>query len=205
MPIKPSEAYIAKNAYRYPSITKSSATATPANDKTKIRSTRELTDYLRQNYTTVQAGKANISAKYLQKCVDDDKERQRLFDCLAVADETMQAAKNNGLGIQHMEIKIDDDGNAVMISSKSTVSVNEDKRRRQIAAAATKDNIEEVLRLLQIDLEQVEDGLQKNMCDEAEVKKVKKLIEEAKQRQQTLSDRAATPCEQATVAVNMLI
>ena len=92
-----------------------------------------------------------------------------------------------------------------MESTKSTVSINEDKRRRQIAAAATKGDMQAVLALLEEDLQQVEDGLKRNMCDEAEVAKAKKLLELAKERMGRLPDRAPNPAEQSAMTVNMLI
>jgi hypothetical protein len=54
-------------------------------------------------------------------------------------------------------------------------------------------------------LQQVEDGLKQNMCDEAEVAKAKKLLELAKERMGRLPDRAPNPAEQSAMTVNMLI
>ena len=85
------------------------------------------------------------------------------------------------------------------------VSINEDKRRRQIAAAATKGDMQTVIALLEQDLQQLEDGLKQNMCDEAEVEKAKKLQEKAKERMAKLLDRAPIPAEQSRMSVNLLI
>ena len=88
---------------------------------------------------------------------------------------------------------------------KSTVAINEDKRRRQIDAAATQGDLQAVIMLLEQDLQEVEDGLKKDMCDEAEVEKAKKLLEQAKQKLAALPDRPPTPAEQCRMSVNMLI
>ena len=104
-----------------------------------------------------------------------------------------------------MQGTIDEDGEMTMTSSKTTVSINEDKRRRQIAAAATRGDMQSVVALLEQDLQQLEDGLRLNQCDAAEVEKAKKLLEQAKERMGRLPDRDASPAEQNAMTINMLI
>ena len=55
------------------------------------------------------------------------------------------------------------------------------------------------------DLAEVENGLKQNMCDETEVRKVKKLIELAENKLEKLPERAPSPEEQAIMSINMLI
>ncbi len=164
----------------------------------------ELYKYLQGSFEVVKGGMASISGKFLQKCVTDEKSRNRLFDILKAADESY-AKRKDEVGFQGMQVTIDENGEVTAESTKSTVSINEDKRRRQIAAAATKGDMQAVLALLEEDLQQVEDGLKQNMCDEAEVAKAKKLLELAKERMARLPDRAPNPAEQSAMTVNMLI
>ena len=164
----------------------------------------ELYKYLQGSFEVVKCGMASISGKFLQKCVTDEESRNRLFDILKAADESY-ANRKDEVGFQGMQVTIDENGEVTAESTKSTVSINEDKRRRQIAAAATKGDMQAVLALLEEDLQQVEDGLKQNMCDEAEVAKAKKLLELAKERMGRLPDRAPNPAEQSAMTVNMLI
>ena len=164
----------------------------------------ELYKYLQGSFEVVKCGMASISGKFLQKCVTDEESRNRLFDILKAADESY-ANRKDEVGFQGMQVTIDENGEVATESTKSTVSINEDKRRRQIAAAATKGDMQAVLALLEEDLQQVEDGLKQNMCDEAEVAKVKKLLELAKERMGRLPDRVPNPAEQSAMTVNMLI
>ena len=166
--------------------------------------TEDFSKYLRENFSVVREGVASISGKYLRECVTDEDKRSKLLENLRTADG-MLAAKKEQVGFQGMKVKIDEDGNMSTESSSGTVTINEDKSRRQIAAAATKADMQIVLARLQQDLEAVEDGLKRNMCDDVEVEKAKKLIEQAKQRMAKLPDRAPTPEEQSRMAVNMLI
>ena len=164
----------------------------------------ELYKYLQDSFAVVKGGMAKISGKFLKKCLTDEDSRNKLLESLKAADESYARHKDE-VGFQGMQVTIDEEGNVTTESSKSTVSINEDKRRRQIAAAATKGDMQAVIALLEEDLQQVEDGLKQNMCDEAEVAKAKKLLELAKERMAKLPDRAPTPAEQSSMTVNMLI
>lgn len=106
----------------------------------KFNNTNELTNYLRENFNIVGAGMAKISGKFLQKCLTDEESRQKLFDNLRAAEDSY-ASRKDEVGFQGMQVIIDEDGEMTMESSKRTVSINEDKRRRQIAAAATQGDI----------------------------------------------------------------
>jgi len=166
--------------------------------------TNDLGKYLQANYAIYKQGMANISSRYLAKCLTNKDEQQKLFDNLQAADAALQE-KQGEIGFQGMRIRIDENGEMTMESSKSTVAINEEKSRRQIAAAATKGDMKRVLALLRQDLQQVEDGLKRNMCDAEEVKKAKALIEQAEQQMGKLPDRAPTPAEQNRMSINMLI
>ena len=62
------------------------------------------------------------------------------------------------------------------------VAVNENKRARQIVAAATKEQVQQVLTMLQKDLSDCKAGLEQGMCDESEIAKVEALMSRAKAR-----------------------
>ena len=147
---------------------------------------------------------ADISAKYLQACITDDEKRKHLFEKLEAADE-MLASREGEVGFQGMKVASDEKGEVTVTSSKSTVNVNEGKRQRQIAAAATKGDMQGVIASLEQDLREVEEGLKQNKCDAAEVEKVKRLLEQAKQKMAQLPDRKPTSAEQAAMAVNNLM
>lgn len=62
------------------------------------------------------------------------------------------------------------------------VGVNEGKRMRQIMAAKSRGQVQQVLALLQKDLSDCKAGLEKGWCDESEIAKVEALISRAKER-----------------------
>ena len=75
---------------------------------------------------------------------------------------------------------LDEIGSSEKQSGK--VAVNEGKRARQIAAARTRGQVQQVLALLQKDLSDCKAGLEKGWCDESEIAKVEALISSAKAR-----------------------
>lgn len=62
------------------------------------------------------------------------------------------------------------------------VAVNVGKRMRQIAAAKSRGQLQQVLSLLQKDLSDCKAGLEKGWCDESEIAKVEALISKAEAR-----------------------
>lgn len=169
--------------------------------------TNELMKYLQDQFNVVRQGMTSISSTHLKACLGDEEKRAKLLDNLRVADEMLE--ENRGkIGFRSMEVKIDEDGEMTTITSGGRVGFNGEKRARQIAAAQTQGDLETVMRLLQVDLEQIEAGLKQNMCDEAEVQKVKDMIAQAEQRKGELgdtSDKENDPAAKVAFAVNMLI
>lgn len=163
-----------------------------------------LWKYLSDTYDIVKGSMVNISSKYLKDCLTDDKKLQSLFDILSAADTNLKE-KQGEKGFQSMRVSIDSDGEVKTVSSKKTVSVNSDKRMRQIAAAATKGDMQAVIALLEQDIQELERGLSENACDAAEVEKAKALLDQAKQKSAALPDRAPTQAEQMAMTLNMLI
>ena len=146
--------------------------------KKSFSNTNELVKHLQKNYSVVKNGAAKISSKYLQDCLNDDEKQKKLFENLEVASNRFDNLEKN----ETLQIKIDSDGEMTMESSKTTVTFNESKRARQLAAAQTVEDVQALLNLLQTDLTDCEEGLKNNWCDEEEVKKVKAMIERAKQK-----------------------
>ena len=164
----------------------------------------DLSKYLYENFNIVKQGMAEISSKYLRDCLTDPDKRQSLFENLKAADEALEE-KQGEVGFQSMKIKIEDDGEVTTESTSKSVAVNEQKRRRQIAAAATRGDMQAIIALLEQDLQEVEAGLEENACDEREVEKVKALLSEAKKKMSSLPDREPTPEEQAIMMMNTLM
>ncbi len=73
------------------------------------------------------------------------------------------------------------------------VAVNVGKRARQIAAAQSRDQLQQVLALLQEDMADCKAGLEKGWCDEAEIAKVEALISQAKARMGQVPEKAGEP------------
>lgn len=74
--------------------------------------------------------------------------------------------------------------------SGGKVGVNEGKRMRQILAAKSRGQLQQVLALLQQDLSDCKAGLEKGWCDESEIAKVEALINKAKSRMNQVPQEA---------------
>ena len=133
---------------------------------------------LQKKYSIVANGAANISKKFLRESLKDDSKRKKLYKNLDAAENIYKKSEKN----ENVRVKIDSEGEMTIESSKTTVTFNESKRARQLSAAKNLKDIQALMNLLQIDLEQCEEGLKNNYCDESEVDKVKKMIERATQR-----------------------
>lgn len=139
-------------------------------------------DYLKEHYKIVAGGSAQISGSYLNRCLNDENELQRLFENLDAADEMLERAPDEIRGFQGMNIVIDENGDMKTSSSGGWVSVNVGKRIRQITAAKTSAQIQMVLSMLDTDLSQIKDGKARGMSDDDEIAKVEALIQQARQR-----------------------
>ena len=166
--------------------------------KKKFANTNELVKDLQKNYSVVKNGAASISKKFLRECLNDDEKQKKLFENLGVADEFYKNAEKN----KTVRAKIDDEGNLTLESSGGKVAFNESKRARQLAAAQSVADVQALMNLLQTDLEECEEGLKNNFCDETEVEKVKKMIERAKQR---MGEVEKNPPEKNFSTVDILI
>ena len=62
------------------------------------------------------------------------------------------------------------------------VAVNVGKRMRQIAAAADRSQLQQVMELLKVDMADCKAGLEKGWCDESEIAKVESLIARVKEK-----------------------
>lgn len=157
-------------------------TGEPDLPQRKFGSKDELMDYLKGNYKIVASGSAQISGSYLNKCLEDESELQKLFENLSAADEALERAPDEIKGFRGMNVAIDENGNMTSSSSGGWVSVNVGKRVRQITAAKTPAQIQMVLSMLDTDLSQVKGGKAQGMSDDEEIAKVEALIRQAQQR-----------------------
>lgn len=177
--------------------------AARAKESRSFADKKEFLSYLRDNYRVVKEGHASISDKYLRDCLADEDKQQSLFEKLAAADMALSELEEQG-GLISMQVEIDEKGEMTLTSGRRTVTFNGTKRARQIAAAQSSSDINTVMNLLQVDLAQCQDGLRDGACDEAEVEKVKAMIERAQQRQGELQGKQDTGKFDA-FSVNLLI
>lgn len=148
----------------------------------KFGSKDELMSYLKSSFKTVANGMAQISGSYLNRCLKDENELQRLLDNLSAADEMAENAEENLEGYQGMKIKIDENGEMESETYGGRVQVNEGKRLRQIAAAKNPSQIQMVISMLNKDMSDVKRGKELNMCDDDEIAKVEALLQQAQQQ-----------------------
>lgn len=109
-----------------------------------------------------------------------------------LADSDIEAQKNLIVSKEKDDEKVsgeqDDQSDSEEQSGK--VAVNEGKRRRQIAAAKSRGQVQQVLALLQKDLSDCKAGLEKGWCDQSEIAKVEALINSAKARMSQVPQNA---------------
>lgn len=94
------------------------------------------------------------------------------------AQEKQSASKEQ----EETEIAEKQDDPEVSEEQGGKVAVNVGKRMRQIAAAKSRGQLQQVLSLLQKDLSDCKAGLEKGWCDESEIAKVEALISKAEAR-----------------------
>ena len=205
MGVKVGDSYLSEAAYNSKNQkSKSSKSDTQKNrSKETFDSVNDLSKYLRQNFDIVKNGQATISNKYLRDSLTDSDKQKKLFENLQAADNALKSHEGE-IGFQGMSISINEDGDMTMTSSKATVTFNESKRAAQLAAVKSVADIRKLMKLLQEDLEDCENGLQNNMCDEAEVEKVKKMIERAQSRMNELSATESKD-NQNNLSIDLLI
>ena len=87
------------------------------------------------------------------------------------------------------------------------VAFNQEKRSRQLASAKTAAQVQVVLSLLKQDLADCENGLANDMCDENEVRKVRAMLQKAKERMSEVSGKGQEQEEesQGSFLINMLM
>ncbi len=158
-----------------------------AEERTDFTNLRELTDYLRENYATVKSGVTVISQRFLRDCLTDGEKRRSLFGNLEAAEQMAQEAPERLPGFQSMKVTIDDEGNMMTETMSRRVGFNGEKMARRIRAARSKNDMTAIMAMLQNDLSVCQDGLRDGACDEAEVAKVKAMIQEAERRMAELS------------------
>lgn len=186
-----------KNSWLDSLLPKKKSQAATVELSNKKKSANDLMKNLQKKYSVVKNGVASISKKFLESCADNSENQKKLFENLDAAEKIYNSLEKN----QNLRVKIDDKGEMTTETSSGKVAFNESKRARQLSAAKTVDDVQSLLRLLENDLSECEEGLKKNWCDEEEVKKVKKMIERAKEK---ISEVEKNP-EKNSPSVDILI
>ena len=130
--------------------------------------------------------------------------RQKLAEDIKSANDYLKSREGE-IGFQGGSVSVDKDGNITITSTKATVTFNESKRAAQLAAAKSVADIQKLMKILQDDLDDCKAGLQNNMCDEAEVEKVKKMIERAQSRMNELSATEPNDDKNVNLSIDVLI
>ena len=100
------------------------------------------------------------------------------------ADSGIEAREKQSASKEQEETEIAEKQDDPEVSEEQggKVAVNVGKRMRQIAAAKSRGQLQQVLSLLQKDLSDCKAGLEKGWCDESEIAKVEALISKAEAR-----------------------
>ena len=81
-------------------------------------------------------------------------------------------------------------------SVSGSIGVNAGKLARKIAAAKTTEQLRTVIAEIESDVSEVKDGIEKGLCDQTELDKLKILMSMAQGRMGQVEDREATPEEE---------
>ena len=121
-----------------------------------------------------------------------EQEAQEQADSGIEAREKQSASKEQ----EETEIAEKQDDPEVSEEQGGKVAVNVGKRMRQIAAAKSRGQLQQVLSLLQKDLSDCKAGLEKGWCDESEIAKVEALISKAEARMSQVPQESGQEKEQ---------
>ena len=139
---------------------------------------------------------------------DDDKQNRSIFkvdkDKLAGSLPKKKTSTLDKMNEKLQKKSSEKDSEEIYEKVSGAVVFNESKRSRQLATAQTIDDVRKVMELLKTDLEDCENGLKNDMCDEEEVEKVKKMIERAEKRMNEVS-KNQDENEIDTFSINLLI
>ncbi len=193
MGVKIGNSYVSESAFEY--------AKNQVDEKSKSKSENVLNSLKKQfketkfsigtqPFNSSGTNNISISPNILREMANDpDKKiakQKEIAEKLKSANEYLKSREGE-IGFQGGSVSIDKDGNITITSAKSTVTFNESKRAAQLAAVKTVDDLQKLMALLKDDLDECKSGLQNNMCDEEEVKKVERMIERAQSRMNELN------------------
>lgn len=114
------------------------------------------------------------------------------------ADSGIEAREKQSASKEQEETEIAEKQDDPEVSEEQggKVAVNVGKRMRQIAAAKSRGQLQQVLSLLQKDLSDCKAGLEKGWCDESEIAKVEALISKAEARMSQVPQESGQEKEQ---------
>lgn len=148
----------------------------------------------RRGHKRAAAGECRTTSETEERATGAEKETEEAAvwteDCVEISEEGRLAAEqeeNTQASDGAETVEQEKDSTSTQISG--SVTVNEGKRARQIAAAQSREQIGQVMALLQRDMADCRAGLQKGWCDESEIAKVEALINKAMARRSELPQK----------------
>lgn len=182
--------------------------------KTGFTNVNDYSKYLQEKYSYMNTGTVSmegvpttvtVSSAFLKECMDDPEKAKELEENLAAIPDCAKMAVNDSLGnLTSLSYQIDANGNMTCTSSGSSVTVNIEKRARQIASAQTPSEVRMVLSLLNKDLADCKNGVSSGACDEAEVAKVQALLKKAQAKMSMVSSDSDAESD-GSFFINMLM
>ncbi len=146
-------------------------------EKSEKEEKESRTETTEKMYSDLREDDLEISPEGRLAAVLEQEAREQADSGIEVR-EKQSASKEQ----EETEIAEKQDDPEVSEEQGGKVAVNVGKRMRQIAAAKSRGQLQQVLSLLQKDLSDCKAGLEKGWCDESEIAKVEALISKAEAR-----------------------
>lgn len=143
-------------------------------EKSEKEEKESRTETTEKMYSDLREDDLEISPEGRLAAVLEQEAREQADSGIEVR-EKQSASKEQ----EETEIAEKQDDPEVSEEQGGKVAVNVGKRMRQIAAAKSRGQLQQVLSLLQKDLSDCKAGLEKGWCDESEIAKVEALISKA--------------------------
>ena len=140
--------------------------------------------------------RAETTEKMYSDLREDDLEISPEGRLAAVLEQEAREKQSASKEQEETEIAEKQDDPEVSEEQGGKVAVNVGKRMRQIAAAKSRGQLQQVLSLLQKDLSDCKAGLEKGWCDESEIAKVEALISKAEARMSQVPQESGQEKEQ---------
>lgn len=160
-------------------------------EKSEKEEKESRTETTEKMYSDLREDDLEISPEGRLAAVLEQEAREQADSGIEVR-EKQSASKEQ----EETEIAEKQDDPEVSEEQGGKVAVNVGKRMRQIAAAKSRGQLQQVLSLLQKDLSDCKAGLEKGWCDESEIAKVEALISKAEARMSQVPQESGQEKEQ---------